>query len=541
MARVHLFTSHHSGDQKHHQADKAFASLSAQEQSTIAHTHKEASDEPHTLDVTAVASPNLTDDQAEEKSKKAEKESIQLPASSAALAAALLQNQSSINVVETLTAALSAKKDTAEEKDDKVAAKDTKATDTAKEKGKGKESEVFEQADAATALQLLGLSQSELQKAKHAADDSKTKDATDSGNETLDVTDAMLLANIPGLSNNEAMELNEEDSESDSEDVKTGEWTKEEDDMLLQGIKRLGYGKWKEIAASIPGRKSKQLKHRWDHTLAAKFVDQELLHSKLKESNSQDQGIPESTQVDQPAAADSKSLKLLDTEWSELAQKLSERLRASQAEGAEQSLSLLNDVANQLARSSQSLSFPDAAALAMYAQQLHAGQQEPVDGADNHGSIAGQYYLPNPFGSTGPNESAINAAAAAVAAVASATSSSNAGGLDHGGLKRKHADSTLAQTQADAIDYYASAQPVTTTVNNETHTVYPCLYPGCTKTFMRLYNLKSHSRTHTDDRPFKCTVCSQAFSRNHDLKRHVKIHAGGKPFHCPACGKMFSR
>jgi uncharacterized Zn-finger protein len=125
--------------------------------------------------------------------------------------------------------------------------------------------------------------------------------------------------------------------------------------------------------------------------------------------------------------------------------------------------------------------------------------------------------------------------------VASATSSSNAGGLDHGGLKRKHADSTLAQTQADAIDYYASAQPVTTTVNNETHTVYPCLYPGCTKTFMRLYNLKSHSRTHTDDRPFKCTVCSQAFSRNHDLKRHVKIHAGGKPFHCPACGKMFSR
>ncbi|KAG2172058.1 hypothetical protein INT43_001535 [Umbelopsis isabellina] len=553
MARVHLFTSHHSGDQKHHQPDKAFASLSAQEQSTIAHTHKEASDEPHTLDVTAVASPNLTDDQAEEKSKKLQqKESIPLPpTSSAALAAALLQNQTSIDVVETLTAALAAKKGAAEAKDDddKSAAKDAKATEGTKGKGKGKESEAFEQEDAATALQLLGLSQSDSQKSQTAADDSKTKSATtattDSGNENLDVTDAMLLANIPGLTNNEAMELNEEHSESDTEDAKTGEWTKEEDDLLLQGIKRLGYGKWKEIAISIPGRKSKQLKHRWDHTLAAKFVDQELLHSKLKESNNQDQVMQESTaQEEQPAAttaADNKTLKLLDTEWSELAQKLSERLRASQAEGAEQSLSLLNDVANQLARSSQSLSFPDAAALAMYAQQLHAGQQEPVDGADNHGSIAGQYYLPNPFGGAGPNESAINAAAAAVAAVASASSTSNAGGLDQAGLKRKHAESTLAQTQADAIDYYASAQPVTTTVNNETHTVYPCLYPGCTKTFMRLYNLKSHSRTHTDDRPFKCTVCSQAFSRNHDLKRHVKIHAGGKPFHCPACGKMFSR
>ncbi|KAG0019495.1 hypothetical protein BGZ80_005736 [Entomortierella chlamydospora] len=70
---------------------------------------------------------------------------------------------------------------------------------------------------------------------------------------------------------------------------------------------------------------------------------------------------------------------------------------------------------------------------------------------------------------------------------------------------------------------------------------YPCTFPGCEKVFARLYNLKSHSRTHTDERPFACSHCELAFSRNHDLKRHVRIHGGGKPFKCNGCGKSFSR
>ncbi|KAG9072285.1 hypothetical protein KI688_000054 [Linnemannia hyalina] len=59
-------------------------------------------------------------------------------------------------------------------------------------------------------------------------------------------------------------------------------------------------------------------------------------------------------------------------------------------------------------------------------------------------------------------------------------------------------------------------------------TAYPCTFDGCDKVFARLYNLKSHSRTHTNERPF-------------DLKRHVKIHGGDKPFKCGGCGKSFSR
>ncbi|KAG0241969.1 hypothetical protein B0O80DRAFT_446750 [Mortierella sp. GBAus27b] len=70
---------------------------------------------------------------------------------------------------------------------------------------------------------------------------------------------------------------------------------------------------------------------------------------------------------------------------------------------------------------------------------------------------------------------------------------------------------------------------------------FPCNFDGCDKVFARLYNLKSHSRTHTNERPFVCSHCQLAFSRNHDLKRHVKIHAGDKPFKCNGCGKSFSR
>ncbi|KAG0271562.1 hypothetical protein BGZ95_000619 [Linnemannia exigua] len=72
-------------------------------------------------------------------------------------------------------------------------------------------------------------------------------------------------------------------------------------------------------------------------------------------------------------------------------------------------------------------------------------------------------------------------------------------------------------------------------------TAYPCTFTNCDKVFARLYNLKSHSRTHTNERPFVCSHCQLSFARNHDLKRHVKIHGGDKPFKCNGCGKSFSR
>ncbi|KAL1921264.1 uncharacterized protein VTP21DRAFT_10980 [Calcarisporiella thermophila] len=72
---------------------------------------------------------------------------------------------------------------------------------------------------------------------------------------------------------------------------------------------------------------------------------------------------------------------------------------------------------------------------------------------------------------------------------------------------------------------------------------YICEHPGCQKVFTRSYNLRSHMRTHTSERPYACTFpgCDKHFARLHDRNRHSRLHTGLKLFKCATCKKAFAR
>jgi len=62
----------------------------------------------------------------------------------------------------------------------------------------------------------------------------------------------------------------------------------------------------------------------------------------------------------------------------------------------------------------------------------------------------------------------------------------------------------------------------------------------CRKKFSQNSSYKNHQRTHSDERPFVCTVCSIGFKERYHLKKHTLFkHSNETREQCRICGKRF--
>ncbi|KAI9934155.1 hypothetical protein ASPWEDRAFT_50154 [Aspergillus wentii DTO 134E9] len=131
-------------------------------------------------------------------------------------------------------------------------------------------------------------------------------------------------------------------------------------------------------------------------------------------------------------------------------------------------------------------------------------------------------------------------------------SHSNPGSREPSPSRSRRLSTSSIDTRNYILDLADPQRPGAVTTDAKRVQKHPATFQChlCPKRFTRAYNLRSHLRTHTDERPFVCTVCGKAFARQHDRKRHEGLHSGEKKFVCRGdlshgaqwgCGRRFAR
>lgn len=100
-------------------------------------------------------------------------------------------------------------------------------------------------------------------------------------------------------------------------------------------------------------------------------------------------------------------------------------------------------------------------------------------------------------------------------------------------------DTTIKKEKRKSAGSSAAASTAKTVKKSQVSlAMHMCNY--CNYTSPKRYLLSRHMKSHSEERPYKCSVCERGFKTLASLQNHVNTHTGTKPHLCKYCDSCFT-